>query len=168
MDHGQAIAQALDSQGEADPIRKITLLASLFYLFDQINPQWVHRHSWILTGSGRITESLLRQIEVRSPFQYILLSGTSLTLTFLATHIILSGESDERLLDSQSLTPVPQNKINAIVAMLRSHKHLFEATVSRKGTIQDVLFPGHRDFCCLFRVKVPVSISLSPHQRTYT
>jgi hypothetical protein len=86
-------------------------------------------------------------------------SRISLALTFLATHIILSGESYERVLDPQPLSPVPQNEIDAIVATLRSHKHLFQAQVSQRGTIPAALFPGKNNFCILFQVKAPVSIS---------
>jgi hypothetical protein len=85
------------------------------------------------------------------------LSSISLALTFLATHIILSGESYERALDLQPLSPVPQNEIDAILATFRSHKHLFQ--VSRRGMILAALFPGKNDFCTLFRAKVPVSVS---------
>jgi hypothetical protein len=84
----------------------------------------------------------------------------SLSLTFIVTHIILSGESNERVLDLQPLSPVPPNEVDVAVTTLKSHKHLFEATVSRAGTIPVALYPGKKDFCCLFQAKVPVSISL--------
>ena len=78
------------------------------------------------------------------------LSSTSLSLTFLVTHIILSGESNEHALDLKPLFPVSQNEVDVIVAMLKNHKHLFQVTVSQAGTISITLFSGKKDFYCLF------------------
>ena len=68
-------------------------------------------------------------------------------------------------IDSKPLGPVPQSEVDATVATLKAHKHVFEATTPQGDDkiAMDILLPGRRDFCCLFRVKVPVSISLLPH-----
>jgi hypothetical protein len=82
------------------------------------------------------------------------------TLTSLATHIIFSGESNQNAIDSKPLGPVPQSDIDRIVATLTAHKHLFEARAPPEDDDFYTLLPGRSDFCCLFRVKVPVNLSL--------
>jgi hypothetical protein len=84
------------------------------------------------------------------------------TLTFLATHIIFSGESNQNAIDSKPLGPVPQSDIDPIVATLKAHKHLFEARAPQEDdeTHNYAVLPGREDFCCMFRVKVPVTFPL--------
>jgi hypothetical protein len=87
-------------------------------------------------------------------------SCSSLILTLLATHIIFPGESEEVEVDSRPLGLVPQHEVDAIVAKLKGHKHLFEANAVQDSSCLHVIGPGDRDFCNLYRVKVPVSIPL--------
>jgi hypothetical protein len=89
-------------------------------------------------------------------------------LTFLATHIIFSGEMDMQVVDSAPLGSMPHSEIEPVVATLTAHKHLFEATAPLDDEVREpTLLPGCHDFCCLFRVKVPVRLSYFPHQPLY-
>jgi hypothetical protein len=69
--------------------------------------------------------------------------------------------------DSQPLGLDPLNEIDAIVTKLRGHKHLFEANAARGSPCPKAVGPGYKDFCVLYRVKVPVSISLSSYRTIY-
>jgi hypothetical protein len=68
----------------------------------------------------------------------------------LATYIILSGSSEKIPVDCQPLGPVPQNELDAVVATLTSHKHLFAANIPQDGRLSCIVCPGYNDFCCLF------------------
>jgi hypothetical protein len=89
-------------------------------------------------------------------------------LTFVATHIILPGQLNEIAVDSRPLGPVPPGEMHVIMAKLKGHKHLFQANVPQDGTFSDGVGPGFKDFCILFRVKVPVNPSLLIHQLIYS
>jgi hypothetical protein len=80
-------------------------------------------------------------------------------LTLVATHIIFSGKIDMQVVDSTPLGSVPRSEIDPVVSMLTAHKHIFEATVRLGGETRKLtLLLGCNDFCCLFQVKVPVSL----------
>jgi hypothetical protein len=78
---------------------------------------------------------------------------------FVASYIIFPGESTETAVDLQPLGSIPRNKLDIILAKLKGHKHLFEATTFRRS---GAVVAGLHDFCILFCMKVPVSkLSLS-------
>jgi hypothetical protein len=90
-----------------------------------------------------------------------------MVLTFVATHIIFLGGSDEVIVDLRPLGLVPQNEIDVIMIKLKGYMHLFEANRAQDSPPPDAVGPGYKDFCALYRIKVPVSISLATHLPIY-
>jgi hypothetical protein len=62
---------------------------------------------------------------------WFVFSHSSASLTFVASHVIFPDKSNEMAVDSWPLGPLPQNKLDAILAKLRGHKHLFEAKATQ-------------------------------------
>jgi hypothetical protein len=70
-----------------------------------------------------------------------------------ASDAILLDNSQEIIVDTRPMGPLPQSEVDAICTKLKEHKHLFTA----QAKVTEGACPGHDDFCHLYRIRVPVS-----------